>query len=217
MWGYTSVTKDRNESLVKMGVVNLVGKEIRDELRISTNDSVEKLFPIICPHETFLRHNGFLQLHIQVERSINCNESFFSKEIVIGDELTFTSNIRSIDCGEWHLAALTEAGEVYTWGSGTYGLGHNSIMNADSPLQVQLPHPVIQLACGKRHSGVVTTEGELFLWGDNSSGQIGCGDMEFTHFDQYSINEEKEISTHRRRSRAILPARVYLYRGTKVI
>ncbi|GJM95875.1 hypothetical protein PR202_ga12658 [Eleusine coracana subsp. coracana] len=76
-----------------------------------------------------------------------------------------------VSCGEYHTAAISENGEVYTWGLGSMGqLGHCSLQSADKEL---IPRRVVALdgiivqdvSCGGVHSCAVTQDGALYAWG----------------------------------------------------
>ncbi|RWS07496.1 putative E3 ubiquitin-protein ligase HERC4-like isoform X2 [Dinothrombium tinctorium] len=90
-------------------------------------------------------------------------------------------NIRFIDCGENHTAALTKNGGVFTWGAGMYGqLGHGSTNNEILPRRVceLMGATVVQISCGRCHTLVVTEPcSKLFAFGLNGCGQLGIGNQ----------------------------------------
>jgi alpha-tubulin suppressor-like RCC1 family protein len=86
--------------------------------------------------------------------------------------------IVSISAGEYHAAALSEDGLVYTWGLGKDGQnGNAATTNSDVPRIVSglKDKKVRQISCGGGHSAALTDKGELYLWGRGRSGQLGRG------------------------------------------
>jgi RCC1 and BTB domain-containing protein len=82
-------------------------------------------------------------------------------------------------CG-FHTAALTETGEIFTWGEGKFGrLGHGCERNQPIPKMIQGPlsgKHVAQVVCGGFHTAAITNDGELYTWGGGEHGQLGHGD-----------------------------------------
>jgi len=86
--------------------------------------------------------------------------------------------VTQVACATWHTAAITDGGEVYTWGDGTNGkLGHGDETEHLAPTLVQslANHRIIQIACGDFHSAVLTDAGEVYTWGEGNYGQLGHG------------------------------------------
>ncbi|XP_019456545.1 PREDICTED: ultraviolet-B receptor UVR8 isoform X2 [Lupinus angustifolius] len=97
------------------------------------------------------------------------------------DEAPELVKITKVSCGEYHTAAISDKGEVYTWGLGNMGqLGHSSLQYGDKEL---LPRRVVSLdgivikdvACGGVHTCALSKEGALYAWGGGQSGQLGLG------------------------------------------
>lgn len=91
--------------------------------------------------------------------------------------------IRDIACGSSHSAAITNCGELYTWGLGEYGrLGHGDNCTQLKPKRVEAlsGHRVVQVACGSRDAQTLalTEEGIVFSWGDGDFGKLGRGGSE---------------------------------------
>ena len=101
-------------------------------------------------------------------------------------------NVKTISCSYNHTMALTLTGEVYAWGSNSYGqlgLGHN--VDQNSP-QIVCIKNVKAIACGNGHTIAITSNGEVYTWGLNSSGQLGIGHKLNQNLPQ-KLNLEKII------------------------
>lgn len=87
--------------------------------------------------------------------------------------------ITHVSCGTTHSLALTNWGQVFSWGSNSIGqLGHDSdLQTYTTPRMVKTiaTKTVIQIASGQFHSLALTNSGELFSWGANGYGQLGLG------------------------------------------
>lgn len=84
--------------------------------------------------------------------------------------------IKQITCGSYHTAAITDSGELYTWGGGMYGkLGHGSETGQATPRRVEAlaGRRVDLVACGSRHTVIVVDEGDVYSWGDKENGVAG--------------------------------------------
>ena len=113
---------------------------------------------------------------------------------------TSTIVTAAICCGGMFSSAVTDTGELYTWGSNTEGqLGHGDRKDRFSPAMVRSfskTSPVLDLTAGDEFMAVVAgneTEGsssdetsanrknavqkrDLYTWGNNVCGQLGQGD-----------------------------------------
>ena len=94
--------------------------------------------------------------------------------------------IKIISCGEVHSLALSENGDIYSWGDCSYGqLGHSfiDILLKDENNRPYLPIPqiiesikevkMIDIACGKYHNISIDNNGNVFSWGNAQYGQLG--------------------------------------------
>lgn len=68
-------------------------------------------------------------------------------------------NITHVACGATHSVALNQWGQVFSWGSDTYGqLGHQlgqSIQPVPKIVRALAVHHIVQIACGQRHTVVL--------------------------------------------------------------
>ncbi|ETV89424.1 hypothetical protein H257_00711 [Aphanomyces astaci] len=91
-----------------------------------------------------------------------------------------SSPIRQVACGGFHTAAVSESGEVYTWGGGEHGqLGHGDKVNKTIPSLVEKLNDrvVVQITCGWSHTVALTNTGEVFTWGNGDHGKLGHNDQ----------------------------------------
>jgi len=93
------------------------------------------------------------------------------------DGIKFTE----ITCGGMHSVAVTDDGQVYTWGCNDDGALGRLTSGDDGeeylPRKVTLPEGVVvvNVSAGDSHSAAITTKGEVFAWGSyrDTSGIIG--------------------------------------------
>lgn len=81
-----------------------------------------------------------------------------------------------------HSTAVTDTGQLYTWGRGFHGqLGHGSTDSSSLPRRVEAfwGHAfwkVISADAGACHTCAVTDDGVVWTWGWGGKGQLGHGD-----------------------------------------
>jgi alpha-tubulin suppressor-like RCC1 family protein len=86
------------------------------------------------------------------------------------------AQIKQIQLGNYHVMALTNQGEVFTWGWGEQGqLGHGDDLNQPLPKLVETLREVLYIGAGTQFSMALTYYGELYAWGHNDMGQLGIG------------------------------------------
>jgi hypothetical protein len=91
--------------------------------------------------------------------------------------------ISSVSCGLAHAAALSFAGELFTWGANDFGqLGRSSAAGGLTPvperalfaLYLRSVEPrITQVSCGARHTIAITDRSAVLAFGDNMQGQCG--------------------------------------------
>ncbi|BBG96538.1 Regulator of chromosome condensation family with FYVE zinc finger domain [Prunus dulcis] len=102
-------------------------------------------------------------------------------------------HVSSVSCGPWHTAVVTSAGQLFTFGDGTFGvLGHGDRKSIPVPREVESLKGLrtVRVACGVWHTAAVIevmmgsssssncSSGKLFTWGDGDKGRLGHGDKE---------------------------------------
>uniref|UniRef100_A0A0E0NJC2 FYVE-type domain-containing protein n=1 Tax=Oryza rufipogon TaxID=4529 RepID=A0A0E0NJC2_ORYRU len=98
-------------------------------------------------------------------------------------------SILKIACGHWHTAIISSAGQLFTYGDGTFGvLGHGDTLTVARPKQVESLKGVRAkaIACGPWHTAAIVERmgtvksnapsGKLFTWGDADRGKLGHAD-----------------------------------------
>ncbi|PSR88206.1 Ultraviolet-B receptor like [Actinidia chinensis var. chinensis] len=104
-------------------------------------------------------------------------------------------HVSYIACGPWHTAFVTSAGQLFTFGDGTFGaLGHGDHRSIDIPREVGTLRGLrtVKVACGVWHSAAIVdvmtgsisgpsdypSSGKLFTWGDGDKCRLGHGDKD---------------------------------------
>jgi alpha-tubulin suppressor-like RCC1 family protein len=87
--------------------------------------------------------------------------------------------IRSVACGAYQTAALTESGELFGWGWRLEKAGGGSVVEGYTTLPERIHAlqglKVRHVACGHYCAAATTTDGALFTWGKGDRGQLGHG------------------------------------------
>ncbi|KAL8162107.1 hypothetical protein V2J09_013596 [Rumex salicifolius] len=84
--------------------------------------------------------------------------------------------IIQVAAGGYHSLALTDDGEVLSWGHGGHGqLGHSSIQNEKVPKRIDAlaDKKIVFIACGGSSSAAITEDGKLYMWGNSKDSQLG--------------------------------------------
>ncbi len=91
-------------------------------------------------------------------------------------------DIITVSLGNYHSAALTMMGRIYTWGWNAFGqLGDGTTTNKSYPtsinsrLNISISENVASISLGNTHSSALTSYGRVLTWGDNNNGQLGDG------------------------------------------
>lgn len=97
----------------------------------------------------------------------------------------------SVEVGLQHAIALTNDGEVFTWGKydrGQLGVGDQE-QSAHLPAKIKLgnKHTLAkQISAGFAHSAAVTEDGQLYIWGRGFSTEEKSSDPIRVHHDQFT-------------------------------
>lgn len=101
--------------------------------------------------------------------------------------------VAHVACGTFHSLAVTEVGELFTWGSacaGRCGFGNLESLPVDQDGASYQPVPrqvvdgavggqfIVAAACSEGHSFAITSFGELLAWGRAEAGRCGLAHMQ---------------------------------------
>lgn len=89
--------------------------------------------------------------------------------------------VTSVACGGSHTVAITDSGQLYSWGWSRYGqTGHGERANVKFPKRIDHPlvKDIVQVACGSKHTMAITRSGTVIAFGANRHGQCGLSDFE---------------------------------------
>ncbi|XP_047310247.1 ultraviolet-B receptor UVR8 [Impatiens glandulifera] len=172
-------------------------------------------------HTVALSEDGLLQAwgyneYGQLGRGVTCEglqgARFINDFAKFLDEAPEFVKISRVSCGEYHTAAISYNGEVYTWGLGSLGqLGHCSLQSGDKEL---IPRRVVGLdgifiesiACGGVHTCALAKKGALYAWGGGQAGQLGLG----PHNGFFSVNPNESDAMLRNIPVLVVPSDVQL-------
>jgi alpha-tubulin suppressor-like RCC1 family protein len=112
--------------------------------------------------------------------------------------------IIQISCGDYHSEALSDNGEVFSWGGGggAYNrgqCGHGDIKDIETPKRIDFFKNIkcVKVVCGGYHTMVLTEDNLLYGFGKGTYGQCGYGAAEDTSlpklikFSRHCVNYEQ--------------------------
>ena len=120
----------------------------------------------------------------QLGRSDRSSKTPFTDEDVMTEAnlpkmIQGLENAVAISCGSRHSMALTQDGNVCSWGWGKMGqLGHGNYVNAlSTPTCIEYFTKnnicIKYISCGGCHSGAIAQDGTVYMWGESHWGQLG--------------------------------------------
>jgi len=95
-----------------------------------------------------------------------------------------TRRIIEVSAGGLHSLAVSDTGELFSWGAGRDGkLGHGDTQPQPVPKRVEALAGVVieQASAGDGHSLVISSTGVLYSFGLGECGRLGLGDEETKH------------------------------------
>ena len=96
-------------------------------------------------------------------------------QILFKPEQVKIEQVKSVSCGYEHTAAITQNGDLYTWGRGFYGqLGTGELMSSYEPKRVDNgDSKFVKVKCGLDQTCAVGKKGNVFIWGKSGYNLLG--------------------------------------------
>ena len=139
---------------------------------LNENDYIEN----ICCGKNFTYLISFNKKIFLCGYNLIMNKIWYNPTLL---ELNFDSNISTIKSGDDFTLFLTEKGNLYSMGFGSYGqLGISNIISEyNDKKYCQKPTKILNsiksISCGSYYSFAISFNCEIFCWGDNTQGQLG--------------------------------------------
>lgn len=104
------------------------------------------------------------------------------------DDTVPAVKVEKISTGGDNIAAVTENGVLYVWGTNDYGQIGCTTTDYNTLDPVKIMDNVADVELGNSFSAAITKDGELYMWGRNVSGQLGIGTSdEDPHFTPVKV------------------------------
>lgn len=122
-------------------------------------------------------------------------------------DLATDDEIKSIKLGYVYSVALSEKGEIFTWGyCNTYVLGFDCQSSEPNPTNITDNFNLAQgeiitmIETGHSHTGALTNKGNMFTWGYNTNGDLGGGlsdnqALPVNITNSFDLDEDEVITT----------------------
>jgi E3 ubiquitin-protein ligase HERC2 len=88
------------------------------------------------------------------------------------------NNVKDIGAGGFHSMALTNKGNLFTWGEGAGGrLGHGDQKGQTMPKEIPklTQYRIYSISAGTSHNAFISQTFELYTWGVGGYGRLGHG------------------------------------------
>jgi len=157
------------------------GSKVADNLSLIKSLADKKVVQIATgeSHSLSLTDRGFLYSWGRgFEGQLGLSETIEVASVPKYVQFFHGKMIKYVATGSFHSLAITQDGDLYTWGEARSGaLGTGKHRDVRKPCKVEIEGwPDVkfeQCAAGYGHSAAITSEGLLFTWGFNVYGQAG--------------------------------------------
>ena len=136
----------------------------------------------------------------------------------------YNGRIKDISAGTIHNVALTDDGNIFSWGStqgGQLGLSEQYIISNCKNFSISSPtlikfkqyndlkeqNEIIKISCGEAHTIALNSKNEVFSWGFGSNGQLGLGFCE----------DSFELGTGLIKARIFTPQKITALQNKKIL
>ncbi|KAJ9577236.1 hypothetical protein L9F63_006210 [Diploptera punctata] len=102
-------------------------------------------------------------------------------------------HVTQISCGWDSSLAVTKDGELFVWGSNTYGqlgIPKSKVQYSNIPIKIDVPE-ITSVSSGLRHTVMITKDGKVLVCGNGRKGQLGLIDDNGETIQQ--LEQPKEV------------------------
>ena len=206
MWGNNEKGQIGNETTTKQPLP----LDITSFFDFSTNEQIQQV-ELSNTNSAILTTEN--QLYIWGDNAYGQigNDSFIDSSTPINItpyfELSDNETIEKISLGVVHSSALTNKGNIFTWGFNGEGLlGNQSTENYPKPTNItsyvnlEADEFITDIEMGGNHSSLLTSSNNIFIWGQNEYGELGINSndsIDTPHLitDIFSLAQDDSIKT----------------------
>jgi alpha-tubulin suppressor-like RCC1 family protein len=101
-----------------------------------------------------------------------------------------------VSCGAEHTAAITDVGDLYTWGCAEL-LGHGDGKDRGLPWKLEISKKgkrVVEVSCGCEHSAALLETGAMYTWGHGAGGRLGISERDGSVVDGGDVAMPRRVT-----------------------
>ncbi|XP_076633725.1 RCC1 and BTB domain-containing protein 1-like isoform X1 [Colletes latitarsis] len=177
-WGCNDWSKLNNDNCYEAYVSTAINSK---PILVQTNLSEKFVLDIACgnSHCLALTNEGEVYAWGRNDAGQVGNGNKINQDVPVKVNFALANDrIVRIACGDSSSVAITENGEIYSWGDNGVGqLGVGNYEDRVYPCIVQglILTKIEKVVCGYKHTMALSSKGILYVWGSNSYGQLGNG------------------------------------------